>query len=52
MTTYRKLEDLVVYQKLCRLHIEIAELTHRWPASSVGEADTDYIASPSRFPDS
>ncbi len=32
MDTYRRLEDLVVYQKLCRLHIEICELTHRWPA--------------------
>jgi len=32
METYRKLEDLVVYQKLCRLHIEICELSHRWPS--------------------
>jgi four helix bundle protein len=24
-------EDLVVYQKLCQLHIEVSELTHRWP---------------------
>jgi four helix bundle protein len=32
METYRRLEDLVVYQKLCRLHIEMGELTHRWPA--------------------
>ena len=32
METYRRLEDLDVYQKLCRLHIEIDELTHRWPA--------------------
>ncbi len=32
METYRRLEDLVVYQKLCRLHIEISSLTHRWPA--------------------
>jgi four helix bundle protein len=32
MESYRRLEDLVVYQKLCRLHIEISELTHRWPA--------------------
>jgi hypothetical protein len=31
METYRRLEDLVVYQRLCRLHIEIGELTHRWP---------------------
>lgn len=32
METYRRLDDLVVYQKLCRLHIEISELTRRWPA--------------------
>jgi four helix bundle protein len=32
MDTYRKLEDLIVYQKLCQLHIEVSELTHRWPA--------------------
>ena len=32
METYRRLEDLIVYQKLCRLQIEIGELTHRWPA--------------------
>jgi four helix bundle protein len=32
LETYRRLEDLVVYQKLCRLHIEVSELTHRWPA--------------------
>jgi four helix bundle protein len=32
METYRRLEDLMVYQKRCRLHIEIGELSHRWPA--------------------
>ncbi len=31
METYRRLEDLVVYQKLCRLHIEVNRLTRRWP---------------------
>jgi len=31
LEAYRRLEDLVVYQKLCHLHIEIGELTHRWP---------------------
>ncbi len=31
MATYRRLEDLVVYQKFCRLHIEVSELSHRWP---------------------
>jgi four helix bundle protein len=30
--TYRRLEDLVVYQKLCQLHIKVCALTHRWPS--------------------
>ncbi len=32
MSTYRRLEDLEVYQKLCRLHIDVCSLTHRWPS--------------------
>jgi four helix bundle protein len=32
MESFLRLEDLVVYQKLCQLHIAISELTHRWPA--------------------
>ena len=32
MGEFRKLEDLIVYQKLCQLHIEIAALSHKWPA--------------------
>jgi len=32
MNTYRRLEDLIVYQKLCRLHVEVCQLTHKWPA--------------------
>jgi hypothetical protein len=31
MKTYMDVEDLEVYQKLCRLHIEISELSHEWP---------------------
>ena len=27
-----RIEDLKVYQKLCLLHIDVCELTHRWPA--------------------
>ena len=30
--TYRRIEDLVVYQKLCQLHIKVCALTHRWPS--------------------
>jgi four helix bundle protein len=32
MGEYLKLEDLEVYQKLCRLHIEVCGLSHQWPA--------------------
>jgi four helix bundle protein len=31
MKNYLDVEDLEVYKKLCRLHIEISELTHIWP---------------------
>src|SRR5688572_32440111 len=26
-----RIEDLKVYQKLCQLHLEVCELTRRWP---------------------
>ena len=32
MKSYMDVEDLEVYQKLCRLHIEICDLTHTWPS--------------------
>jgi len=28
---YLQVEDLDVYEKLCRLHIEVCDLTHAWP---------------------
>ena len=28
---YLDVEDLEVYKKLCRLHIEVCDLTHTWP---------------------
>ena len=31
MKTYMDVEDLEVYKKLCRLHIEVCDLTHSWP---------------------
>ena len=31
MESYRRLEDLMVYQKLCQLQIAISERTRRWP---------------------
>jgi len=32
MSSYMEVEDLQVYQKLCRLHIEVCNLSHTWPA--------------------
>ena len=29
--TYMEVEDLEVYQKLCKLHIEVCDLSHKWP---------------------
>ena len=29
--TYRAVEDLEVYKRLCLLHIEVCNLTHAWP---------------------
>ena len=27
-----RVEDLLVYQRLCDLHLEVCDLTHRWPS--------------------
>jgi len=32
MADYMRIEDLNVYQKLCRIHIEVHELTGGWPS--------------------
>ena len=32
MVDFFRVEDLLVYQKLCDLHIEISDLTKTWPA--------------------
>ena len=29
--TYMDVEDLNVYQKLCKLHIDVCDLSHQWP---------------------
>ena len=31
MKSYMDVEDLEVYQKLCRLHLEVCDLSHAWP---------------------
>jgi len=32
MKNYMEVEDLEVYRKLCQLHIEVCDQSHRWPA--------------------
>jgi four helix bundle protein len=32
MNGYMDVENLQVYQKLCRLHIEVCDVSHNWPA--------------------
>lgn len=34
---YLEVEDLVVYQRLCELHIKICDLTHKWPSEEKDE---------------
>jgi hypothetical protein len=29
--TYMDVEDLEIYQRLCKLHIEVCDLSHEWP---------------------
>jgi four helix bundle protein len=31
MKSYMDVDDLEAYQKLCRVHIEISDLSHQWP---------------------
>ncbi|MBW1946235.1 MAG: four helix bundle protein [Deltaproteobacteria bacterium] len=31
MKTFMEVEDLDIYKKLCRLHIEVCDLAHKWP---------------------
>src|SRR5689334_5302879 len=35
-----RIEDLVVYQRLCQLHIDVSEVTRSWPAEERFELAT------------
>ena len=50
MEAYRRLEDLAVYQRLCPLHIEIGEHTHRWPTGEKYELGSQAIRSSNSAP--
>ena len=32
MSSFNRVEDLDVYNKLCDLHLDVCDLTHKWPA--------------------
>lgn len=32
MAEFMRVEDLLVYQKLCALHLEVCSLSHCWPS--------------------
>jgi hypothetical protein len=49
MEAYLRLEDVAVYQKLCRLHMP--ESDRRRPQSSVREGSQNHSASPTAFPE-
>lgn len=40
MGGFLKIEELLVYQKLCQLHIEVCDLSHNWPAEERFELGT------------
>ena len=46
MKSYMDVEDLEVYQKLCRLHIEICDLSHAWPSERGTKSARKFAALP------
>ena len=50
MGKFMRVEDLEVYQKLCRLHIEICEVSHCWPGEEKYELGTQIRKSSNRSP--
>ncbi len=50
MKSYMDVEELEVYQKLCRLHIEICDLSHAWPAEERYEIGSQIRSSSNSSP--
>ena len=50
MGKFMRVEDLEVYQKLCRLHIEICDLSHDWPGEEKYELGTQIRKSSNSSP--
>lgn len=46
MSEFLRIEDLVVYQKLCELHIDTGDLPKSWPTEEkyeLGVADSTFV---------
>jgi four helix bundle protein len=50
MKTYMDVEDLEIYKKLCRLHIEVCDLSHAWPPEERYEIDSQVRRSSNSSP--
>ena len=48
--TYPDVEDLEVYQRLCKLHIEVCDLSHEWPQEERYELDSQVRRSSNSSP--
>jgi hypothetical protein len=51
MKNYMDVEDLEVYQKLCRLHIEICDLSHAWPSEEKYELGSQIRRAERKLPE-
>lgn len=50
MSTFMRVENLKVYRKLCNLHIEICDLSHKWPVEERYELGTQIRKSSNSAP--
>lgn len=49
-TKFLEVEDLVVYKKLCLLHIEVSQLTQKWPREELYELGSQVRRSSNSLP--
>ena len=50
MADFMRVEDLMVYQKLCQLHIEVCDLSRTWPAEEKYELGSQVRRSSNSLP--
>ena len=50
MSEYQRIEDLVVYQRLCELHLEVCAMARRWPREERFELTSQVLRSSNSAP--